>query len=975
LLAVLTLPVCLCAEDPFLEIDTGGPTAPVHTILFTSDSRYLISAGEDKVARKWDLATGKTIQAIRGQIEPGNPGKIYAAAVSKKYLALAGYLTDNAIRIHDATTGELQTTLKGHGDTVTCLAFSPDGAYLASGDSGGIILLWDLSKMALAKRLTGHSAWVNSVAFSIDGRRLVSASFDKTLGLWEVPKGKLIKQLVGHTDKVVSAAFSPDGRLLASISPDGTLRLWNPDTGKPAKVIEHVVNPANIVFTPDGQGILLTWLSGGHRVTGIFAIQSGAMTPFPGLDRAIEAAAIAPDGRTAATAVDESHEIDLWDLSTGKPIRKLAGQGRPVWSVAFSKDGRAVFFGNSRSPQTQRSLNNQGPLESLMWLNRKEGDHRLEVDWETSAAKTIEAGAKTAEEQFDNEALRVRDGPHGEPQAVLQLMRGSQIVREFPRDKSNGYRHLCYTFTQDGRIVSGGVAGQLSIYTDSGGKPLDFIGHTGTVWSLAVSPDNRTLVSGSEDQTVRLWDIATRRNLLTLFVTGDQQWVAWTPEGYFASSLYGDKYVGWHLNQGEDKNAKFWTAERFRSQFDRPDIVSQYLKDRDIGQAVLVANRQLGKPEAEPITPAQVAAIAPPEVHLQAPDDDNTTVKGETYSVRASAYSANLPVTQASVLVNGRLAAGHVDIVKTTPHSQEVRQEVTLDPGDNTITVKAGNVKGVSGQSEIKHVRYVVADPDKIRKPDLIVLAIGVSKYKQAAISLAFADNDAREIERLFKSQANGRVFDSVQSELLINEQADREHVLKAIGRFRKAGHPGDMRVLFIAGHGERRGTENKYYFCPYNHDEDDAVPPDTYDIPWSVLMDSFKETEGKAVLMVDTCHAAAIAGAGRRGLQPVNFDNVLQELKGASGVVVFAASTGSESSIEDKEWQHGAFTKAVIDALTGKVAGTNGVVRTDDLDSWVRKEVPKITNNAQHALAFYIPPDELLPFPIFSLKGPETRK
>ena len=67
---------------------------------------------------------------------------------------------------------------------------------------------------------------------------------------------------------------------------------------------------------------------------------------------------------------------------------------------------------------------------------------------------------------------------------------------------------------------------------DTGKRVRDFVGHTGDVWAIAVAPDNRTLVSGSADQTVRLWDIATGQNLLTVFVGADHEWVAWTPQGY-----------------------------------------------------------------------------------------------------------------------------------------------------------------------------------------------------------------------------------------------------------------------------------------------------------------------------------------------------------------------------------------------------------------------------------------------------------
>jgi len=88
------------------------------------------------------------------------------------------------------------------------------------------------------------------------------------------------------------------------------------------------------------------------------------------------------------------------------------------------------------------------------------------------------------------------------------------------------------------------------------------------------------LVTGSADQTVRLWDVTpySCRNLLTFFVGSDNEWVAWTPQGYYTSSPNGDKYIGWHVDQGIDQQAKFYKAAQFQKQFYRPDIIAEFIR-------------------------------------------------------------------------------------------------------------------------------------------------------------------------------------------------------------------------------------------------------------------------------------------------------------------------------------------------------------------------------------------------------------
>src|SRR5262249_734068 len=156
-----------------------------------------------------------------------------------------------------------------------------------------------------------------------------------------------------------------------------------------------------------------------------------------------------------------------------------------------------------------------------------------------------------------------------------------------------------YTLTPNGSVISGAVGGFLTMYdpgTRSGGN-VDYRGHTGVIRGLAVSPgDATTLVSGASDQTIRLWDLPTGKNLLTIFVGEDREWVAWTPEGYYASSLLGDQYVGWHVNMGDRKAAQCHPVARFKQEFWRPEAVAEVLRSRDIRTALNTVNTSQRRP-------------------------------------------------------------------------------------------------------------------------------------------------------------------------------------------------------------------------------------------------------------------------------------------------------------------------------------------------------------------------------------------
>jgi dipeptidyl aminopeptidase/acylaminoacyl peptidase len=263
---------------------------------------------------------------------------------------LAALGDDEKVRVWNATTGNLLQTiaLPDHPKSATCMAFSPDGKWIAVGEGiskaeifAGRIELVDAGEGHAVRALATHHWEVESLAFSVDGRWLVSSNWDSKVRVIEFPSGKQVREFESAS-KPGCAAISPDSRLVASGDSDASVTVWNRTTGKAIQpLLGHNRAISAVTFSPDGQQLASASADGSTR---IWSVATGRdLLTLSGHVGPVNSVAYSPDGRFVFTGGDDG-TVRFWDAATGQNFETL-GAHSSVWQVALSSDGRYLAAG------------------------------------------------------------------------------------------------------------------------------------------------------------------------------------------------------------------------------------------------------------------------------------------------------------------------------------------------------------------------------------------------------------------------------------------------------------------------------------------------------------------------------------------------------------------------------------------------------------------------------------------------------
>ncbi|CUA72932.1 putative WD repeat-containing protein alr3466 [Nostoc sp, PCC 7120] [Rhizoctonia solani] len=449
----------------------------VFSIRYSPDGTRIISSLYSKVF-VWDTKTG---ELILGPLK-GHKSQVWSIDYSPNGKHIVTGSADKSIRVWNAADGSVVLgPLIGHDRGVASIRYSPDGRHIASGFDDGSICIWDAqSGQIILGPIEWHTRSVE-LSYSPDGTRIISCGGGNTVCTWDARgKGNILAQAEGHSRHITAVACSHDGAFIVTAS-GVVLHVWDVHTGElvfgPLK--GHTDTVTSVSCSPAGN----CFASGSNDTTILVWDEDGTLRPLEGHTSRVSSVEYAPDGTSIASGSWDC-TVRVWDSQSGcMLLEPLEGHANTITSVKYSPTG--AFLASSSWDKTIRVWDTQTGATMLKL-------HHRDIRWTESPdfspdGKYIVAGVRNG--------IRLWKAGSGNMMPKgLQVGSGNHTHARWSPD---GY----HIFSTQGKMIY--VWASKSIKRAL--FPLE--GHTDHISSISFAPGSTSLISGSNDGAIRVWDI------------------------------------------------------------------------------------------------------------------------------------------------------------------------------------------------------------------------------------------------------------------------------------------------------------------------------------------------------------------------------------------------------------------------------------------------------------------------------------
>jgi hypothetical protein len=476
------------------------------------------------------------------------------------------------------------------------------------------------------------------------------------------------------------------------------------------------------------------------------------------------------------------------------------------------------------------------------------------------------------------------------------------------------------------------------------------------------NPGKNLLISSSRDATIRFWDFNDGRLLATAVPIGNKNVIYITPDNYYMTT--GKNLSSFGFKVGDE----YFFPEQFDPIFNRPDIVLERLGYAD---TILVSSyHQAYKKRLSKMGFTEEMLKSDfhlPEVKIRNIDNITSSVDSDAITLKLNLEDSKYLLDRVNIWINNVAVYGSKGFDLRHRNLQQLQLEVSLKLhyGANHVQVSVMNQAGAESYKQTFDIQCRAGKT----KPDLYIIAIGESEYRDSKFNLTYASKDAQDLVKTFQAS---KTFSQVYAKTLLNSEVSRENVNSLKSFFDKADI-NDQVILFYAGHGIIDQNLN-YYLASYDMDFSNPLGRGIPYEEFENLLDGIAPL--KKTMLVDACHSGEIdkdevdlvqsshVQQGEIKFRAVGNSVQLKngystselaktlfaDLRKGTGATVISSAGGMEYAMESGQWKNGLFTYCLINGLKTRDADLNGEgkIMLSELQHYVSKNVLLLSKGKQ---------------------------
>lgn len=629
-------------------------------------------------------------------------------------------------------------------------------------------------------------------------------------------------------------------------------------------------------------------------------------------------------------------------------LAKVAGytpQNDYLGVYCLTADTKGNFFVSGHENSWIMKASSENPLDKKLLAKTGHAVHHIEI---APDSKTVLVGGQMGslfEVALDGNGSRFE---YDTNPLQLGVMQGS-------------------AFLSDDRFATICKDGSVSFWT-KGEKNMrkNFQSHLADTYGIGVTSDGRHLITSDSQGSLRFWNPETEELTMSAFTMNDRKdYIFITPDNYYKASK--GAHSGVHFSKG----LEVYPFEQFDLRLNRPDIILERLgapsdKVQIYHEAWLKRLRKMGFSEKD-----LTAELTLPSVSLLNERELDNITEASYVNINFTVSDPTHTIKRVFVNLNGvpLLGKNGKDISAQRLKKYTNRMDIDLCNGQNTIEIFAINS---AGAESLRKTIEISGKGSPTVKPNLYVVAIGVSEYNNTDYNLRFAAKDAEDLASLFNGTKEN--FSNVE-QLVLTDTQFTPTSLSSIKNFVMKAKRDDTVVLFYAGHG-LLDNELNYYL---SHSGINFANPASNGIPYEKFEAVLDDTKAlNRLVLIDACHSGEIDKedfiAQTTDVKPSNikfrsignsarlrdghgveetrmlFNELFMDIRWGSGSTVVSSSGGLEVAFEGDEWNNGLFTWCLKNALTTKEADLNsdGGISSTELGEYLCKEVGRLSDGVQ---------------------------